>query len=237
MKAAYSMSEPLVGPGIGTAHGRVTPGHLLMLAATSVGLWFIQQPKDHRVTVTCKPIVALQEWMAVEDSPKDQLGQMMNKAFTQLRENCPDSIGKPASSLADQVNTEAHTVVKQAVDQARTLTNRRVEAVVDGERLKVEGLGEARLLGITVPLEQREQALAYLRDNVLGKRVSITIDKTKDPDQRPLILVTGPEETLINAKMVNYGLARAWKRDGPWRSWGTSPSKDTLGVFNGKGDP
>lgn len=221
MLNAKSMRRRLIGPGIGTAHGRVTPGHLLTLVATSVGFWFLQQPKDHRVTVTCKPIVALQEWMAVEDSPKDQLGQMMNKAFTQLRENCPDSIGKPASSLANQVNTEAHTAVKQAVDQTRTLTNRRVEAVVDGERLKVEGLGEARLLGITVPLERREQAVAYLTANALGKRVTITIDKAKDPDQRPLILVTGPEETLINAKMVSYGLARTWKRDGPWRSWGT----------------
>jgi hypothetical protein len=191
-----------------------------MLAATSAGLWFLQQPKQDRVTVTCKPVAALQEWMAVEDSPKDQFGQMMNKAFLQLRKNCPENIGEPASDLAEQANTKTRGVVQQAVDQARILTNRQVEAVIDAERLKIEGLGEARLLGITVPREQRTRAIAYLTDTVLGKRVSLTMDKAKDPDQKPLILVTGPEETLINAQMVSYGLARPWKRKGPWQSWG-----------------
>lgn len=204
-------------------YGRVTPSHLLMLAASSVGLWFLQQPKHDRVTAACKPIAALQEWMAVEDSPKDQLGQMMNKAFAQLRDNCPQRVGEPASKLADQVNTQTRGAVKQAVDQARTLTNRRVEAVVDAERLTVEGLGQARLLGITVPREQQARAVAYLTNTVLGQRVSITIDKAKDPDQRPLVLVTGAEETIINAQMVRYGLAWPWKRDGPWQSWAYSP--------------
>lgn len=213
------MGKRLVGPIPGSARGQVTPGHLLTLAVTSLGLWFLQQPKHDRVTVACKPVAVLQEWMAVKDTPKDQWGQMMNKAFAQLRENCPENIGEPASDLAEQANTKTRGVVQQAVDQARILTNRQVEAVIDAERLKVEGLGEARLLGITVPREQRTRAIAYLTDTVLGKRVSLTMDKAKDPDQKPLILVTGPEETLINAKMVSYGLARPWKRKGPWQSW------------------
>lgn len=215
------MRHSTLGPRPGTAHGRVTPGHLLMLVATSAGLWFLQQPHHDRVSVACKPVAALQEWMAVKDTPKDQWGQMMNKAFAQLREHCPENIGEPASELAEQANTKTRGVVQQAVDQARILANRRVEAVIDAERLKVEGLGEARLLGITVPVERRAQAVAYLTENVLGKRMSITLGKAQDPDQRPLILVTGPEETLINAKMVSYGLARPWKRKGPWQSWGT----------------
>ncbi len=213
--------ESPVGPAPRDARGQVTPGHLLMLAATSAGLWFLQQPKQDRVTVACKPIAALQKWMAVEDSPKDQWGQMMNKAFTQLRENCPENIGKPASEMAEQANTETGKAVKHAMDQARTLANRQVETVIDAERLKIEGLGEARLLGITVPREQRTRAIAYLTDTVLGKRVSITMDKAKDPDQRPLILVTGGDGTLVNAQMVKYGIAKPWRRDGPWQSWGT----------------
>lgn len=215
------MKNTQLGLRPGSAHGRVTPGHLLMLAATSAGLWFLEQPKAERATVVCKPIAALQEWMAVTEAPTDQWGHMLNKALTQLREHCPERIGAPASELVEHATTQAHEAIKQAVDQARTLANRRVEAVIDAERLKVEGLGEVRLLGITVPREQRTRAIAYLTDTLLGKRVSLTMDKAKDPDQRPLILVTGPEETLINAKMVSYGLARPWKRKGPWQNWGT----------------
>lgn len=213
------MRRPQIGPGPGDARGRVTPGHLILLAATTVGLWFLQQPKGDRAALTCKPVAVLQEWMAVPASPNDDFGRRMNEAFTRLRANCPERIGEPVASLAEQATTSAGQTVKRAADQARMLTNRRIEAVVDGERLKVEALGEARLLGITVPADRRSQAVAYLQDTVLEKRVTVTIDKAKDPQQRPLILVTMPDGSLLNAQMLKHGLAKTWKGNGSWEGW------------------
>jgi hypothetical protein len=191
----------------------------VLLAALTGGVWFIQQPPQQRAALACRPIEMLQEWMAVPDSPMDDFGHRMNQAFAQLRANCPEKIGTPVASLADQASARTSQAVRRITEEARTLTNRRVEAVLDGERLKIQALGEARLLGVTVPKGRTARAVAYLKDTVLGRPVAVQLDKARDPERRPLILVTLPDGALLNAQMVKYGLAEPWKRPGPWRQW------------------
>lgn len=202
-----------------TPHGIATTGSIIGIAALMAVGWFLQHPKEQRAGLVCKPAAWLQDWMEVKDQ-NDDTGRKMNLLFARLRADCPETIGKPTADVSDQVNAQTGKVVAKVVDTATIAAGRRIEAVVDGERLKVEALGVTRLLGVTVPTERQSRAVAYLKDTVLEKSVSVTIDKAKDPNRRPLILVTLPDGTLLNAQMVKYGLATPWNNAGPWQQWG-----------------
>jgi hypothetical protein len=68
----------------------------------------------------------------------------MNRWIDYLTARCPNTLGEKVARLS----RDAEETVGRAED---TLRATRIEAVLDGERLRVEGLGEVRLAGVTVP--------------------------------------------------------------------------------------
>lgn len=86
----------------------------------------------------------------------------------------------------------------------------KVIAVVDEHTLQVEDGRLVRLLGISVPSEQREQAIEYLRRYVQGKRVVIKSEGETLQNGHPLsAYVYLSNRLFINRKMIEMGLARA----------------------------
>ena len=77
----------------------------------------------------------------------------MNRWIDSFVARCPDTVGEKVARLSRDA--------EQAVGRAEaTLRARRIEAVLDGERLKVEELGKVRLVGVTVPPERQAAARA-----------------------------------------------------------------------------
>lgn len=86
----------------------------------------------------------------------------------------------------------------------------KVIAVVDEHTLQVEDGRLVRLLGVSVPSEQREQATEYLRRYVQGKRVLIKSEGETLQNEHPLsAYVYLSNRLFINRKMIEMGLARA----------------------------
>lgn len=208
------------GPSPGSAAGRVAPLAVLTLGAVAGVAWLAQQPLQQRSNLVCKPASLLREWMKAPETPDDEWAGRMNDFFEMISKDCPERLGRPVASATEELKMRGTKATRQLSDQLHTLTSRKVEAIIDGERVKVQALGEARLLGIRVSQERQKQAVTYLEKTVLGKPVTIAIDKARDPEGRPLILVTTLHGTLVNARMVEQGLATPWYIQGPWQSWG-----------------
>ncbi len=100
--------------------------------------------------------------------------------------------------------------------RAKTVANREIQEVAGPDRLRIAGLGETRLLGVTVAAEQREAAIAYLQQAVAGKRLAVTVAAGQDPARRPLVVVTLHEGTSVNAGLIQCSLASLWKWPGSW---------------------
>lgn len=200
-------------------HGRVTPGSLLALAIAGLGVWFAMQPHEQRVALTCRPVQFIQRWMFVPEIDTDPWAVRMNSAFDFFTGRCPESLGARASELAQQANTTVAQAARRASDKAGSLSHRRVEAIIDGERLIVEGLGESRLLGVRVRSDAEDHAIAYLRHVALGHRFAVELATDIDPERRPLITLTSADNTLLNAELIHHRLATPWPRPGPWLHW------------------
>ncbi len=154
--------------------------------------------------------------MVADEAPESVWAQKISRVMTWFNERCSESLGTPAAALAEK----AHTSESQVLSRARTVTNREVEEVTEPDRLRIAGLGETRLLGVTVPAEQREAAQGYLQSTVAGKRLAVTVATAQDVERRPLVMVTVPDGTSVSAGLLQRGLASPWKGPGPWQQWG-----------------
>ncbi len=86
----------------------------------------------------------------------------------------------------------------------------KVAAVIDAQTLQMDNGLKVSLLGIVVPPERREQAVAYLRQYVLGKRVLLRFDQPPSSAGAPVpayLYLTN--KLFINRKMIEMGLADA----------------------------
>ncbi|MGQ9519327.1 MAG: DNA methyltransferase [Candidatus Fervidibacter sp.] len=86
----------------------------------------------------------------------------------------------------------------------------KVTAVIDELTLRIDNGLTVRLLGIVVPPERKAQALTYLRQFVLGKRVLLKFDRPPEADGAPLpayLYLTN--RLFVNRKMIEMGLANA----------------------------
>ncbi len=170
-----------------------------------------------RAGLLCRPISSLVRWMVADDAAENAWAQKISGVMTSFSEPCPDTLGTPAAHLAER----ARTSTRQALTWAKTVTNREIQGVTGPDRVRFAGLGEARLLGITVPAEKREAALGYLQHAVAGKRLAVTVATAQDPERRPLVVVTLPDGTSVNARLIRQGLAQPWRTAGPWQQWAT----------------
>ncbi len=130
------------------------------------------------------------------------------------------SRGTSAAALAET----ARTSTSQALTRAKTVTNRQIEEVTGPDRLRIAGLRETRLLGVTMPAQKDDAALVYLQHAVAGKRLAVTVAAGQDLERRPLVVVTLPEGTAVNTRLIQMRLARPWKTLGPWNAWPVAPS-------------
>ncbi len=86
----------------------------------------------------------------------------------------------------------------------------KVAAIVDERTLQMEEGLTVRLLGIQVPPERREHALAYLRQFLLGKRVILRFDPSLAGGDEPVeAYVYLTNRLFVNRKMIEMGLADA----------------------------
>ncbi len=155
------------------------------------------------------------EWMTADEAPENVWAQKITAVMTRFSERCPETLGPPAARLAEQARTNA----SQALTRAKTVTNREIQEVTGADRLRIAGLGEARLLGVTVPAEHREAAIAHLQQAVAGNRLAVTVAAGQDPERRPLVVVALSEGTSVNARLIQRGLASRWKTQEPWQQW------------------
>lgn len=89
-------------------------------------------------------------------------------------------------------------------------TTYKVTAVIDELTLQMDNGLTIRLLGIVVPPERKAQALTYLQQFVLGKRVLLKFDRPPEKDSAPLpayLYLTN--RLFVNRKMIEMGLANA----------------------------
>lgn len=86
----------------------------------------------------------------------------------------------------------------------------KVTAILDEHTLRMHNGLQVRLLGVSVPPERREEAIAYLRRYVLGKGVVIKEEKDSAGNGQPgAAYVYLTNSLFVNRKMIEMGLARA----------------------------
>lgn len=86
----------------------------------------------------------------------------------------------------------------------------KVTAIIDERTLQMDNGLTVQLLGITVPVERKEQAIDYLRHFVLGKRVLLKFDRPPEANGAPVpayLYLTN--RLFVNRKMIEMGLADA----------------------------
>jgi hypothetical protein len=200
--------------------GRITPGAVLLVLGLLGAGWFAIQPAEHRASLACRPASALARWLTADDAPNNLWAQKTNEMAVQFAQHCPETLGTKVAALADQVGTTSD----RALTAIRAVTHREIQDIPAPERLIIAGIGDARLLGIRVIPEQRDSALAYLRQQVAGKRLAVQLAKEKDPDQRPLVEVFLENGASVNASLLQRHLAMPWTIPGPWHAWAARPA-------------
>jgi DNA modification methylase/endonuclease YncB( thermonuclease family) len=86
----------------------------------------------------------------------------------------------------------------------------KVVAVLDERTLRMENGLTVQILGIKVPPEQKERALAYLRQFLLGKRVLLRFDRPPEAPSKTIPAYLFLRNHLfVNRKMIEMGLADA----------------------------
>lgn len=86
----------------------------------------------------------------------------------------------------------------------------KVIAIVDERTLQMDNGLVVQLLGISVPPERREQAITYLRQFILGKRVLLRFDRPPERNDAPMpayLYLTN--RLFVNRKMIEMGIADA----------------------------
>ena len=200
--------------------GRITPGAVFLVVGVALAACYLLQPQEERAGVACRPVALVSQWLVGDDRADNVWDQKVREMAHSFTETCPTTIGTPVAAQADT----AFRFSENLFTGARAARRRQIKDVPAADRLLISGLGEARLLGITVPDEQAAAALAYLRETVAGKRLAVTVATVRDPEKRPLVLVALEDGTFANARLIQQGLAYPWQIPGPWDEWATAPS-------------
>ena len=91
-----------------------------------------------------------------------------------------------------------------------------VEEVIDGDSLRVRGIGEVRLIGVDTPEWNApfgKEASEFTRRLVEGKRVRLQYDQEKtDKYGRTLAYVYLPSGVFVNEKIIREGYGRLIRR-------------------------
>jgi micrococcal nuclease len=98
-----------------------------------------------------------------------------------------------------------------------------VTRVIDGDTLVVAGQGRVRLIGVDAPetndprpdvLQVALDATAFARSMAVGQRVTLRFDQQlKDHYGRVLAYVYLPDGRLLNAELLQRGLATLYSRE------------------------
>ena len=99
--------------------------------------------------------------------------------------------------------TDLRPLANQPQQRARQLV--RVAEVSGPQTLRLADGREISLLGISVPPERETDALAYLTEYVLGKRIEL---RTPLPDAPDAAYVYLKNRLFVNRKMIEMGLAQ-----------------------------
>lgn len=206
--------------------GRITPGCLLALALLGGAGWFLLHPPAERTTLTCDSADRIAQWVKGESSTASEWDLKVKDAVDSLRAACPGILEK-LSPTRDNTVERAKEYMESALHRTfgsakRLRDTRPIMAVIDGTTLKIGVLGEARLLGITVPPEAQARARAYLEQACLRdgapRRLVVHLFKEKDAEGYPLVVVYAEHrdtqeltaDLAINQQLLDRGLAQPW---------------------------
>jgi len=206
--------------------GRVTPGLLLAVALLGGAGWFFLHPPAERTTLTCDTVNKIAQWVKGESSAASEWDLNVKDAVDSLRTACPGILDKLSPTLDNTVERAKEytgSALHRTAGSAKRLHDTRpIMAVVDGTTLKIGILGEARLLGITVPPEAQARARAYLEQACLRdgapRRLVVHLFKEKDAEGYPLVVVYAEHrdtqeltsDLAINQQLLDRGLAQPW---------------------------
>ncbi len=197
--------------------GTITSEALFLVMGIALAAWSGLSPREGRAGIASRPVARVSQGVVGEDRPDnvvDWKARALARAITAPRF---PTLTTPVADLEDTVRTLSESLFKGA----RAAKPRKIMDALGADRLNIAGVGVARLLGITVPPEQAGAALAYLREAVRGKRLVVAVATARDPEKRPLVLVALEDGTLVNARLIQQGLAEPWRIPGPWDEWGT----------------
>jgi hypothetical protein len=225
-RTAEGASAPSPVPAAVGPPGRITPGFLLAASLLAGAGWFAMHPPAERTTLTCETIDTVAQWVRGEGSGAADWDLKVKDAMDSLRSNCPrvlETVAPAFDKTVESAKEHAGSTLHLGVGTAKQIRNtRQVTAVIDGSTLKIGGLGEARLLGITVPPETQGQAKAFLGQMCLkdgaARRLVVHVYKDKDAEGYPLVVVYadhGPADELrpelaINQQLMDRHLAQPW---------------------------
>ncbi len=135
--------------------------------------------------------------------------QLMPPPVTIIYRDAPVSPVDPPAHYRPHVQDARQRIDPQRLHFEEEVAYK-VAAIVDERTLQMEDGLTVRLLGIQVPPERRERALAYLRQFLLGKRVILRFDPSLGGGDEPVeAYVYLTNRLFVNRKMIEMGLADA----------------------------
>ena len=138
-----------------------------------------------------------------------------NISFEKSVATTPNAISNGAMKSSIERKVDAKQFRFNSIIEADDLSKPKTRGpkiieVLQPNRLRIEDGGEVRLLGIAPRADKVDEALKYLRDNVLNKRVVLRFDQhIHDENGTPQAYVYLENKTFINAKLLKNQLAFA----------------------------
>jgi endonuclease YncB( thermonuclease family) len=139
----------------------------------------------------------------------------------------------------------AHAVRRHPSDDWAAFDHRSfaITAVIDGDAVRLDRVGDVALLGVTAPHGPERgasAASAYLASHAVGVPMTVLLEmpQTRDPQGRLLAYLFEPDGQPLNVAMVRDGAAYAERRStcllsGSIQLAETAARKKKLGFWNG----
>lgn len=199
-----------------TPRGRVTPGGLMLLALLAGGGWFFAQPQANRTGLACGSIDTLTQWVQGDGVVRSDWDLKIRSLMQSLHTRCPELMNKQVAPLVDTAKEKAGRAVHTTITEGSKLKDQRGITVLDGRTLKIDGVGRAHLLGITIPDETEDASRRYLVSCCDGQHLVVEAYREKDAEGYPLVVVYLQQEGAtrkayaVNQHLLDRHLATPW---------------------------
>ena len=196
--------------------GRVTPGDLMLLALLAGGGWFVSQAGTDRTSMVCGVVDKAAGFAKGDGSVHSEFDLKLRGFLESLHTKCPEVMDTQLTPLVEKGKEKAGKVVHTTLTEGGKIKDQRGIAVLDGRTLKIDGVGKAHLLGITIPSETEEATRGYLVNCCDGHRLVVEQFREKDAEGYALVVVYLEQEGVttnqyaVNQHLLDRRLATPW---------------------------